>query len=187
MLFHEPTRAQHLNTSISGDVEKVSITTHDQPATIRKCAGDEFVVVRVITDLLRKRLRMTDQSRFSQQGQKGKQIYSRELNRKLMANSLIFSKDVRKEYDADFPVSPGLKDSVRWPGKEHPGDEHIGVNDDLHRRLRVSATIRATSVRFIPARRACLRAVVMSSSKSSSDGAVIALRITTSPSPTTMN
>jgi hypothetical protein len=76
---------------------------------------------------------------------------------------------------------------MRRPSKENTGNENICVKYNLHLRPRIFVTTASTSDFLNPALRACCRARPIKSLNSLTEGAEIALRITTSRLPTTTN
>src|SRR4030042_2479540 len=108
-----------------------------------------------------------------------------ELDSQLTHDPLILFQDCRGKQKLNLPVTPSSKNFVRRPPKENTGNENICVKYNLHLRPRTLATAASTSDFLNPALRACCRARPIKSLNSLTEGAVIALRITTSRFPTT--
>ena len=163
------------------------ITRHDEGSLSRNGAFEEFVVRGVLVDYRRQRPRLNHLGMDREQLQERPQVHTGKFRSKLPTDSLVFNDDFWRHQKRYLLVSPGAKNLIRWTRKEDAGDEYIRIQSDFHLRPRTLATAASTSDLLNPALRACSLACLIKSSKASLGSGAMALRMTTSRSPTTTN
>jgi hypothetical protein len=112
------------------------VPTDNQPTATGQGAGDKLVIVRVRTDGLTKGLCLSHFGLDDHQFQQPCDDYPMVLLMQDLSDPSVFFKGLRGQYQLNTAVSPSLKDTVWWSGKENSGNEYVGVQNDSHLRPR---------------------------------------------------
>src|SRR3990172_1601169 len=163
------------------------IATHDHCALAGKRTGKKFVVIWISTDRLVEALRRKHRCLDRNQFYCWPQVNPRELFCQGFPYSSVFIKYFRGDYQLPLTIAPSFKNFIGRSSKKNTRNKNIRVEDYPHFLPRTLATASVISECFRPAFLPCWRASAINASNSFIDGEDIALRITTSSSPTTTN
>jgi hypothetical protein len=91
------------------------VAADNQLAATRKSAGKEFVVITIITDLFRQRLRGEELPFVGCKVNERLQINERKLFSQGFSNSLVFSNYLLGNNQTKFAIAPRLENSIGRP------------------------------------------------------------------------